>query len=229
MGDPDVHVLAAGYVLDALADDERAVFDEHLWSCTVCREELDSLQRAAVALAYAVPAPRVPWALRARLVARARGREARRTYVVPASAGLAVAAAAAAIGLGVWTSTLAGALDRERTARRDDARALAILASPGTVRYALRGARGAVVVTREGDAALVVAGLPEAPSGRSYEVWVVAAGAARPAGTFAGGSSRSLVVLTRAVPARARVAVSIERAGGAAMLSGPTIFGAQTS
>ena len=39
--------------------DPSTVFDEHLWSCTVCREELDSLRRAAVALAYAVPATRV--------------------------------------------------------------------------------------------------------------------------------------------------------------------------
>src|SRR5689334_18929990 len=100
MAEPDVHVLAAGYVLDALAADERSVFDAHLWSCTVCREELDSLRRAAVALAYLAPA-RVPaGALRARLLESVRRRDAPslwRVHALPASAGLAVAAAAAAI------------------------------------------------------------------------------------------------------------------------------------
>ena len=79
-------------------------------------------------------------------------------------------------------------------------------------------------------ATLHVSGLSAAPSGKTYEAWVIPAGQApRPAGLFAGGGSTT-VRLRGTVPKGAVVAVTVERAGGSR--SGPTtkpIFSARTS
>ncbi len=46
----DLSVLAGAYALDALDDDERAVFEEHLRSCPDCAEEVRGLRNAATEL-----------------------------------------------------------------------------------------------------------------------------------------------------------------------------------
>src|SRR5439155_996019 len=84
---------------------------------------------------------------------------------------------------------------------------------PDATRFSLRGARGSLIVTPEREAVLVVAGLPRAPAGRTYEVWVVTPGRTLPAGLFTGGKEGSLVALSRPVPEAAAVAASVERAG----------------
>ena len=110
-----------------------------------------------------------------------------------------------------------------------DARATTVLSDPTAVRFPLAGAPGHVVVTRSRAAALVVSNLRRAPSGKTYELWVVAALQPRPAGIFSGGGKRSLVALTRKVPHGARVAVSLEPAGGSRQVTGTLLFSAQTT
>src|SRR5207237_3941998 len=107
----DIHEQAAAYVLNALDDEERRVFEAHLGRCTVCDEELGSLRSAAAALAYAVEGPAPPVALRERLLERARAERAdanvlplRRRVSLPVAA-LAAAAACAALGLGLWAAS----------------------------------------------------------------------------------------------------------------------------
>lgn len=53
----DVHDLAGPYALDAVDADERILFEDHLDSCRVCRDEVIGLREAAAALATDVPAP----------------------------------------------------------------------------------------------------------------------------------------------------------------------------
>src|SRR5205823_5159448 len=125
----DVHELAAAYVLNALDDEERRVFEAHLSRCTVCEEELASLRQAAVSLAYAVSAPLPPPGLREQMLEQARAdrqpapviplRRRLRPYALPALGGLAAAAAAAALALGLWAASLSHRLDEERGARGD--------------------------------------------------------------------------------------------------------------
>jgi anti-sigma-K factor RskA len=236
--EPDIHDRVAPYALGALDGAERRSFADHLLGCGRCRGELPGLQEAAAALALDVDAPEPPIALRGRIVGAARNERlqdeevaprARGRWVVPAAAGFAAAAACAAIGLGIWSVTLSRDLDRERSARRVDDRAVGVLADPTAVHYALVGARGQVVVTRTRDAALVVSELRRAPAGTTYELWVVIAQETQPAGLFAGGGSRSLVALTRKVPHGARVGVSLEPAGGSTRRTGSLLFGAQTT
>ena len=192
MTNDDLHELAAPYALDALDADERVAFETHLRECERCRVELASLRETVGALAYAAEAPAPPEDLRNRLIVAARDEppnvvalRPRRTRLY---AGAALAAAAsAALAIGLWQG-LSGGGSSSRVA--------------------------ASVSIDRGIAQLAVSGLPSAPSGKAYEVWVIPAGKApRPAGLFtAGGKVR--VRLTRPVPGGSTVAVTLERAGG---------------
>jgi anti-sigma-K factor RskA len=73
-----------------------------------------------------------------------------------------------------------------------------------------------------------VSGLPAAPSGKTYEVWVIpAGGTAQRAGLFDGGA-RSVVHLQRPVPNGAVVAATIERSGGTNAPTSQPVLTAQT-
>jgi Anti-sigma-K factor rskA len=95
------------------------------------------------------------------------------------------------------------------------ARAISIMAQPGATRIPVVGAeeRLLLVVGMEGDAVLIVSRLPEAPAGKTYEIWVISGKTPRPAGLFRGGRD-AVVPLTRAVPKGATVALTLERLGG---------------
>ena len=60
---------AGTYVLGALPDDEKALYEAHLASCPACRAEAAELGVAAHALPLSAPALRPPPALKARIMA----------------------------------------------------------------------------------------------------------------------------------------------------------------
>ena len=76
---------------------------------------------------------------------------------------------------------------------------------------AVDGAPGNLIVAGS-DATLVVC-LDDAPSGKTYEAWVIAAETPRPAGLFSGGCQS--VPLEEPVSAGNTVAVTLEDEGGA--------------
>lgn len=206
-----VHDLVAAYALDALDESERRDFEAHLATCDRCREELEGLRGAAAALAYVPEGPAPPPALRERVLQRVHDESAsnvvplRRRVALPAVATLAVVAAAAAIVLGIWASSLSSSLDTKTAA-------LGVLANPASKRMSL-GTQSQVVVAPDGRAA-VVSGLSRAPDGKTYELWVIDGGKARPAGLFDRGTPSTPVLLARKVPKGAQVGLSVERAGG---------------
>jgi anti-sigma factor RsiW len=211
----DLHDLTAAYALDALDPEEAREYEAHLARCERCRDELASLSEAAGALAYATEAPVPPAELRARILQQA---QRERPNVVPlrprrlAPLGAAAAVAACvAVGLGVWAASLSNKLDRRDAELRAQERVAAILAAPSSRTIAF--GRGALVVGRNGEAALVVHNLKDPPSGKTYEAWISAGGAPRPAGTFDGGEIVS-VPLDGAVDPGASVLVTVERDGG---------------
>lgn len=55
-----VHALTGAYVLDAVDDEERAAFEQHLAVCPYCREEVRSLRAAVVRLPAQVEAAPPP-------------------------------------------------------------------------------------------------------------------------------------------------------------------------
>jgi anti-sigma-K factor RskA len=208
MGDDAFHDLTAAYALDALEADEARRYEHHLASCERCREDLAALQATATSLAYAAPPAPPPEALRSRILDAARTERpnvvplrprATRSWTRPLAAVAAVAACAVA-GLAAWNVSLHDRLGRAQEALRG---------------VPLTGAKGSVVVSG-GSGALVVSDLAPAPAGKTYEAWVIEDGHASPAGTFAGGGRTIVIRLSRALPAGAVVAVTIERAGGVA-------------
>jgi anti-sigma factor RsiW len=210
-----IHELTAAYALDALDEREEREYEAHLARCPSCREELASFTETATSLAYGVESPAPPPDLRDRILERAR---AERPNVVPLrpawrswTAAAAAVAACAAIGLGIWAATLSRSLDRERSAKEQQAGVVSILSDPAARRFALSGSHGTLVVSRTGAGALLVSNLRPAPSGKTWEAWVIQGKTPRRAGTF---SEAKPFKLTRPVPQGAVVAVTLERRGG---------------
>lgn len=224
----ELHDLAAPYALDALEPAERAAFERHLDDCDECRAQLADLQEATIALAYA-ESTEPPPALRERILEAARSENGtkvipfpRRRWLFPATAAAAAAAAVVAIGVGLWASSLSRDLDRERSANVGYARALQLLGGGAEVTQ-LADAEGGLLVTPDGEAALVVCGLQPAPKDKTYEAWVIEGETPRPAGLFRGGGGCPPVLLEKKVRPGTQVAVTLERKGGAAQPTGPIL------
>jgi anti-sigma factor RsiW len=210
-----IHELTAAYALDALDEREEREYEAHLARCPSCREELASFTETATSLAYGVESPAPPPDLRDRILERAR---AERPNVVPLrpawrswTAAAAAVAACAAIGLGIWAVTLSRSLDRERSAKEQQASVLSIVSDPAARRFALSGSHGTLVVSHTGAGAILVSNLRPAPSGKIYEAWVIQGKTPKRAGIF--GQAKPFK-LTRPVPQGAVVAVTLERHGG---------------
>lgn len=213
MADDALHDLTPAYALDALDAEDRTSYELHLATCERCRAELETMQAAASSLAYAVRSPAPPPELRERIVEQARRERGnvvalrpRRTLSYVLGAGAAVAACIA-VAVGLWAASLSSQLDRQRSV-------VEVLADPEARSIALDGAGGRLVVTRSGEAALVVSDLAPAPEGKTYEIWVIEADRPLRAGLFDASGGREVVRLTRPVPERAVVAVTVERDGG---------------
>jgi len=231
MADESIHELTAAYTLDALDERDQAAYEDHLAGCDRCREDLASLSEAAVALAYGVEAPPPPQHLRGRILEAA---AADRSNVVPlfrrtafqAAAAVAAVAACLAIAFGVWAASLHRSLDRERSASASQSAAMDILADPASRRVPLGGIPGTLVVDPRGRGALVVDSLPSAPSGHTYEAWIIGRGAPKPAGLFRGGGL-TVFPLRRTLPKGVVVGVTVERSGGADAPTGAPIIRAR--
>ena len=226
-----IHELSAAYALHALDSDEERAFEEHLAHCDQCREHVAAFQETAAAMAYDGGPAAPPPALRGRILAEARSQRPkvvelreRRRWAFPAAAGVAAAAICAAVALGIWSLSLSSSLSDERAALDRAEQMVSALAQTDAQRVPLSGAEGMLVLNREGEAWLVVSGLEAAPSDKTYEAWVIDDGDAAPAGLFPGGGSRTIVKLSRQVPPGSAVAVTLERAGGAAEPSAEPLF-----
>ncbi|MFL5921593.1 MAG: anti-sigma factor domain-containing protein [Gaiellaceae bacterium] len=206
----DPHSLVAPYALHALDDEEARTFEEHLAACERCREELAGMREAAAGLAYNAAGPPPPPELKERILAEARSERPnvaslparRRSWTAPLAAAAAVAAAVA-IGVGVWSATRPASMNAFTQ----------VLAQPGA-RVITMGEQGALAVAPNGKAALVLR-VPKAPSGKTYEAWVIRDDAIRPAGLFGGGGDPSVLKLSRRVPHGAVIGVTVEKSGGA--------------
>jgi hypothetical protein len=210
-----LHELTAAYALDALGPEDVRAYEAHLAHCERCRDELAALAEAAGALALATEAPAPPPELRARILQQAQRERPnvvplRPRWLVPVAAAATVAACVA-IGLGIWAASLSSKLDRRDAELARQQRVAAILASPDA--RTISFARGTLVIAKNGKAALVVHNLDAAPHGKTYEAWISAGGAPKPAGTFDGGDVVA-VPLDGSLEPGASVLVTEERSGG---------------
>ncbi len=230
MDENALHELSAAYALDALDADERDAYEAHLAHCERCRADLAWLSDTSGLLAYPAAGPAPPPGLRARILDAASAERAnvvplhrRRELVSWAVAGVAVAAA---IALGVWASSLSNRVDSQRSALAAQRQAARVMADPGAQRIPLKGHTGTLVISSTGDAAVAVTHLPAAPSGKTYELWVIPhGGAPKPAG-FLRGSGDVAAAVTLRVPRAGTVAATVEPAGGSAQPTSKPVFAA---
>jgi anti-sigma-K factor RskA len=203
MTQPELHDLAAAYALDALDPEDRWTYELHLDECDRCRDEVARLRETATELAYVTEGPAPSPELRDRILREARaGAPAevvplRRRWLFPATAAAAVAAAAAAVALGLWGNSL-----------RDGSAPV----QQRVVPVQSDEAAGNLIVA--GDEGTLVVCLDQAPSGKTYEAWVIEGQTPRPAGLFSGGCQS--VPLEEPVASGNTVAVTLEDEGGAA-------------
>lgn len=221
-----IHELTAGYALDALDPAEREEYERHLAGCDRCQEDLASFWEVTGALAVAADGPAPSPALRERILEDAREEKQNvlplesRRRVSPVLAAVTAIAAVVAIGLGIYAVSLGNDLDSTRAALRAEENASAVLADPAATTVAMQSGSGRLVVAPTGAAVLVLDGLAGAPSGKTYQAWVVEGQTPVSAGTFEPTDGRAIVAIPQTVPDGAVVAVTVEQAGGA---STPTL------
>ncbi|MFI0452933.1 anti-sigma factor domain-containing protein [Actinomadura sp. 6N118] len=228
-----IHALAGAYALDALSEIERRRFEAHLGECDACDREMRGLRATAARLGTAA-ARTAPPELRDRvLTAISRTRQERpraaRWRGGPALPPrlLAVAAAACllvAVALGVVTVRAEDRLDRAE-ARQRQVESVLTASDARTVTAAVRtGGRGTVVISRRADRAVVImTGLPAAPPSRTYELWLLGAGAPRPAGLTATGSGP---IVVDGIGAAAGIGITVEPEGGSPQPTTDPVFAA---
>ena len=179
------------FVLGALEPQEHDAFAEHLRTCDQCRREVEELRVAAEALPLTAEPVDAPPELRDRIMevvradarpqddtgrrqrrGRAAARARRRRMGGIGRVPLAVAACALlAIGVAVGLLVGGGGVETGEHAVQ--------------AKVAVAGASGTLHVEDNGDAQLVVRGLPAPPAGRVYQVWRKQPGAKVPQPTDA--------------------------------------------
>ena len=216
----EIHALSGAYAVDALDDDERAQFEEHLAGCPACRSEVNSLREAAALLAETtVAAPSA--GLRDRVLA-----DIAEVRPLPPPAGatvteleprrrrrlttlLVAAAAAVTIGAGgiVWQQVS----DDDPSSRIEQ-----IQAADDVQRVTVPvGDGGSATVYRSEElngAAIVTDDMPGAPPGSEYVLWLQHGSTMSPAGVMPSGSDNEVVLSGDAASANG-AAVSVEDAG----------------
>lgn len=226
----EIHALSGAYAVDALDDDERARFEEHLAVCPDCQAEVASLREAAARLPETTSTPPPP-ALRDRLladIAKVRplpplttagpeptaapspaGRRRRLPMLLAAAAAAAVVGGGAVVAWEPWapdsgTQQLTAA---ERVLAADDAQ---------RVEHEFRDGATATVVRSVslGQAVIVTADMPAAPAGKVYQLWLQDdTGTMQPAGLMPAKADQTVLLEGDAATAQA-VGITVEPAGG---------------
>jgi anti-sigma-K factor RskA len=218
---------AAAYVLGALEGPEP--YREHLSSCATCQAEVARLQLVADALPSTVPSETAPRALIERVLVTVRSeaellraagseadrppsrtRRARSRRVSWAAAGLAFAAS---LAVAAALTINSNSSPRERV-------------SAAEVAATIPGAH-AWLHQIDGHASLVVSGMPQAPTGKIYEVWLGrAAGSPQPTSALFGVTSQGSgsTAVPDSLHGVKEVLVTSEPLGGSAHPTSPPLL-----
>src|SRR5262245_34202519 len=149
MTNEELHDLTAAYALDALDADERHAYEEHLAGCERCRSDLAELGETVGALGLAVEGPAPPEALRDRILVAAREEGPSNVVAIRPRRRLyavSAVAAVAAVGLAIG---------------------LTVALSGGSSKPSM------TVAVSQGVTKATIGGLDQAPSGKTWEIWVI--------------------------------------------------------
>lgn len=226
---PDIHTLTGAYAVDALPDDERRAFEEHLAVCEACAQEVAELQATASRLgAASVAAP--PPGLRDAVLAhiadvrqegpsrlpavaaqpdRPRARRWTATLLAPAAAVLVIAI----VGLSAVVANLSSRLDRLE-AEGSQVTSVIAAADAQTIEIDTGGSETArlVMSPSRNEAVLLVDGMGAAPEHHEFVIWLIdGEGQAEPAGSFeVDDRGRATRVVAGDLAAVAALGVTIE-------------------
>jgi anti-sigma-K factor RskA len=228
---PDIHTLTGAYAADALPEDERRFFEEHLAVCEACAQEVAELQATAARLgaaSYEPPPPalkdavlaeidqvrqeppRTPAADTAAATTHRRGRWT--SLAMPAAAAVAVAV----LGLGVVVANLSSRLSEVETQATQLTEVLAASDARIVEADGPEGSRARVVVSASrGEAVFLVSGMGPAPHQHTYELWLIDDTGATPAGLFdVDDRGRATRVMTGDLDGTLAIGVTVEPEGG---------------
>jgi anti-sigma-K factor RskA len=239
----DIHGLSGAYAVDALDSDERAAFEEHLAQCPECQAEVASLREAATQLATTTET-QPPASLRTAVLAgittirplppldppatnpapdaMTAAVEAADTVdpvVVPLRPRrrmpwLLAAAAAVVVGIGglawsPWSHDAGSQLTpTEQVLRADDAQ---------RQQKTIDGAHATIVRSASlGQAVLIADKMPDAPTGKDYQLWLDIPGQGMvSAGLMPRDAKQPVTVLLKGDARKAIGAgITVEPAGG---------------
>jgi anti-sigma-K factor RskA len=226
MSDPDPHTLVGPYVLDALPQDERDMFEDHLSRCPECQAEASELLAAAAHLGQAA-AVVPPAALRQQVLAEV----ARTRQVAPGrplarldegrrpQPWLAPLVAAAMVAVLAAVGALALQADH-RADRAEDIAAVVSASDAQEIEVSGDGGAMRLVVSDDHDSSVVVAdGMDAPPDGKTYALWFQEDGEMVLHGTFVPGPDGSVRARVDGVPVDV-VGVTVEDEGS---IDGPTL------
>lgn len=224
---PDIPDLAGAYALDALSDDERAAFEQHLRKSASAQRDVADFRETAAELAAAT-AMTPPPGLRDRVLADA-ARTRQDAPLVPAAGAhprrrrFAVLAAAAAAVLLVAAGTV-GVL-----ATRDSGDEVgAVLAAADVEHMALEGAMtGELSWSPSQNRSVLVMDdeMADLPDDRTYQLWYIDDGTPHPAGMFRPEDGRIVVVMDGMPEPGMMIGITEEPAGGSPAPTGPVLAG----
>ncbi len=143
--------------------------------------------------------------------------------LTPVLGAVAAVAAVVALALGLWGSSVSSDLDETRAALARERAAAAIVADPSSRTVDLASGTGRLVVGARRASALVLSDLGKAPSGKTYQAWIIEGDNPISAGVFPGEDGLDVVLLDGDVAEGEVVAVTVEQAGGAETPSLPPI------
>jgi anti-sigma-K factor RskA len=234
----DLNVLAGAYALDALDDDERAVFEEHLTTCAECTEEVRGLRNAAAELSHLSEVSPPPQLRAAVLGAVAQSRPLppriggarvlplRRSRATALWQGLAAACALIAIAVSAWGWSQHRDAQRASDARVSVVESLLRAPDVRATTTAMKQGEGTLISSRSQHRLVLIGhGMPVLPANQTYQLWMMT-----PTGEpVSGGLFRPDPAGHVEVPASGdldqvdRMGVSVEPAGGSAQPTPTTV------
>lgn len=226
--------LKEAYVLSALPDDERRIFEEYLRDHPEYQAEVEELSGLAGLLALSTtemePSPELRRNLMAVVESEARHarsttrRETRRSTLARLSGLFTVqrfalgAAALAVVGLLSWNLVLQGEVNdlSGEIAKTENARPRP--AGSETIRLkgsaATQDARVELVRLEDQRTILVAQNLPPIDQGKTYQLWVIDGDVPKPSSTFKTGGTLISTPVRSSLKGADKVAITIEPAGG---------------
>ena len=224
----------AAFALGALDPDEARAVGAHLASCPSCRADVRAFAETASTIAETA-ARDTPPGLRAAIVDRAR-RESRRQGSLGSFSSVAMMlrrplplAVPLALVV-VLVVSLAGYVVARRDADRYGA-ALAGIVGARVIALTstgeLGGVNGSLIVPSNGTAPYLILELPAAPSGKTWEAWVIRGETAVAAGVTDARGVTTLV-LSASFGAGDTVAITVEPTGGLDHPTGKPVLSGRT-